>query len=355
MRMYSQMGSYPEKVGLKLRRGIYFTDISPDAAQAMKAYVQALQLAEEMGMHPLCNEVIGIKTELVRFLEKTGNIANAIEVCEALKSDCLRWIEREAEVLKADKETQGRAEREAAARGERTRLLGWACKIATRTADLYALTRDHAKMESNLVWAVETTIRERQRRDREGVKPGEGEWLDLDDQGSQLESLAHFYEERENHYFAAQLFLQALMLKPVKDCHAVVLMNNLAISLAQQVPPTESGSPPPSRAQMAEAGRVWARQALALGQNLKPPERTEECDMGCAVATHNLAEFAEMEGNVAEARRRYKEAAGLAGAIGFEEGIENANEGLRRLDGGGSGGPGGKRKKGSWWKTISNT
>jgi len=59
---------------------------------------------------------------------------------------------------------------------------------------------------------------------------------------------------------------------------------------------------------------------------------------------------------VAEARRRYEEASALAGAIGFEEGIENANEGLRRLDGGGNGGaPGGKRKKGSWWKTISNT
>jgi len=69
-----------------------------------------------------------------------------------------------------------------------------------------------------------------------------------------------------------------------------------------------------------------------------------------------LAEFAEMEGNVAEARRRYEEASALAGAIGFEEGIENANEGLRRLDGGGAGGgPGEKRKKGSWWKTISNT
>lgn len=77
--------------------------------------------------------------------------------------------------------------------------------------------------------------------------------------------------------------------------------------------------------------------------------------MGCAVATHNLAEFAEMDGNVAEARRRYEEASALAGAIGFEEGIENANDGLRRLDGGGSGGTGGKRKKGGWWKTISNT
>lgn len=338
--MYQQMGSYPEKVGLKLRRAIYFTDISPDSAQAMKAYVQALQIASETGMHPLSDEVIGIKTELVRFLEKTGNAKNAIDVLEALKGDCLKAIE----LLGKDEQY----------RGERTRLLGWACKVATRMADLYGnpYINDQAKMEENLVWAVETTIRERQRREREGVKPGEGEWLDLDDQGSQLEQLGHFYEQRENHFFAAQLFLQALMLKPVKDCHAVVLMNNLAISMAQQIPPTQPGTPAPSRAELAEAGKVWAKQALALAQNIAPPMRTEECDMGCAVATHNLGEFAEMLGDVAQARKMYEEAAGLSGAIGFEEGLQNANEGLRRVGGGVI--ATGERKMKSWWNVISN-
>jgi len=335
LRMYRQMGSYPEAVGLKLRRAIYFTDVSPDSAQAMKAFVQALQLASEHGMHPLCDEVFGIKVELVRFLEKTGNVRNAIEVLEALKADCLRWLEVHGS--------------DASERGERTRLLGWACKVATRVADLYGnpYIADGAKMEENLVWAVETTIRERQRREKEGVRDCEGEWLSLDDQGSQLEALAHFYEERGNRFFAGQLFLQALMLKPVKDCHAVVLMNNLAISMAQQIPPREPGSPPPSRTELAEAGKVWARQALALARRIEPPVRNQECDMGCAVATHNLGEFAEMVGDVAEARKRYEEAASLAGAIGFEEGIANANEGIRRLGGGGGG-------KKTWWDAISN-
>lgn len=40
-----------------------------------------------------------------------------------------------------------------------------------------------------------------------------------------------------------------------------------------------------------------------------------------------------MDGDVAEARRRYEEARGLSGAIGFEEGVRNAEAGLKRLKG----------------------
>jgi hypothetical protein len=58
-----------------------------------------------------------------------------------------------------------------------------------------------------------------------------------------------------------------------------------------------------------------------VATEISPPDRTEECDIGCAVATHNLGEFAEMDGDIREARRR------------FEEGVGNAEKGLRRLDG----------------------
>jgi hypothetical protein len=45
---------------------------------------------------------------------------------------------------------------------------------------------------------------------------------------------------------------------------------------------------------------------LAVAAKIKPPERDDECDLGCAVATHNLGEFAEMDGDIAEARRKQK-------------------------------------------------
>jgi hypothetical protein len=62
-----------------------------------------------------------------------------------------------------------------------------------------------------------------------------------------------------------------------------------------------------------------------------PAPRTEECDIGCVVATHNLGEFAEMEGNIAEARRRYEEAKSLAKAVNFKEGTFNSEAALNRL------------------------
>lgn len=121
-------------------------------------------------------------------------------------------------------------------------------------------------------------------------------------------------------------------------CHTSVLMNNLAASLVQTSPerPVASSTntrndPPTSRPALISNARQWTEKSLEICQSLKPPERTEECDEACAVATHNLGEFAEMEGMVLEARKRYEEARGLAKVMGFSEGVQNADEGLKRL------------------------
>jgi AmiR/NasT family two-component response regulator len=108
-------------------------------------------------------------------------------------------------------------------------------------------------------------------------------------------------------------------------------VNNLSISLAQQSPPPTPGQPPVSREALVSNARAWAEKAIAVAAKITPPERTEECDMGCAVATHNLGEFAEMDGNIIEARKKFEEAKTLAKAIKFQEGVINAEEALRRL------------------------
>ena len=77
---------------------------------------------------------------------------------------------------------------------------------------------------------------------------------------------------------------------------------------------------------------MWATTALATAADIKPPERDGECDMSCAVATHNLGEFAEMQGRYGEAGRLYVEAESLAKAIRFEEGVRLAQEGVRRVE-----------------------
>jgi hypothetical protein len=92
-----------------------------------------------------------------------------------------------------------------------------------------------------------------------------------------------------------------------------------------------SSSPPSSRAAVVEQARQWASKALTQAATITSPERDEECDVGCAVATHNLGEFFEMEGRLKEARQKYNEAASLAKAVQFAEGQVNAKAGLVRL------------------------
>jgi hypothetical protein len=108
-------------------------------------------------------------------------------------------------------------------------------------------------------------------------------------------------------------------------------VNNLSISLAQQNPPATPGQAPISRPALVANAREWANKALAVAAKIEPPQRNEECDLACAVATHNLGEFAEMDGDIAEARRKYDEARSLAKAVGFQEGVTNAGAALRRL------------------------
>lgn len=106
-------------------------------------------------------------------------------------------------------------------------------------------------------------------------------------------------------------------------------MSNLALALALQNPPSEPNQPPPLAANQIFNAKTWASKALKLAASITPPARNEECDIGCAVATINLGDFAEMEGNTEEARRRWKEGESLSQAIGFEEGKRVASRKLK--------------------------
>lgn len=308
-------------MAVKLRRALWYTNQDLQPKNALKYYQQALSVADELGMDPFSDEILGIKIQVASLLEKIQQYQKAIDVLETVRADCLNWIE-----LLGDK---------AGNEGKRTRVLQKAIGMSVRLGELYSHPNiaDTAAAEEKLVWAVTTVLKERQRREDEGVKEGEGDWVSNDEIGAALESLGTHYESINQHYLATPLFLQAVALSPHTSCHTVVLMNNLSVSLAQQLhPPTlSSSSPPASRIQLVQNARVWGERALAVAAAIQPPERNDECDHGCAVATINLGEFAEMEGLVEEARRRFEEGKGLSRAMGFGEGVEMADQGLRRL------------------------
>lgn len=326
---------FPEEVAKPLRRAMYYTNYDVNPKEALKYYKQALMAAKEVGMDPFSDEVIGVQIQLAAFLEQIRQLSAAIDVLEQTRNDLFKWMD-----FYKDAENKKR---------QQTSVLIKAIQISVKLGELYAdpVIWDRDLAEERLVWAVETSLKERQRRDVNKVdEEEEGPWLDADSMGAAIESLAHRYEDRDQHYLAAPLFLQALSLYPTRDCHSVVLMNNLASSIAQQSPRAaqtaqnyaasksvtgQSSGPVASRETLIENAKVWAQKALEVAAAIKPPERNEECDMGCAVALHNLGEFAEMSKDFAEAKRKYKEAISLAKAVGFSEGVQHSTERLRKI------------------------
>lgn len=162
-------------------------------------------------MDPFSDEIIGVKIQLAALMEKIQQYRKAIDILEIVKKDNLRWVEE----LGGKK---GNA-------GKRTRVLGKTVGVSVKLGELYAneFVAEREKAEESLVWAVETVLREQQRREKEGVKPDEGQWLSPEEIGGSLEALGHLYEERNQHYLAAPLFLQALALSPPSSCHTTVL------------------------------------------------------------------------------------------------------------------------------------
>ncbi|RWA07756.1 hypothetical protein EKO27_g7353 [Xylaria grammica] len=364
-----QFTRFPPEIAKSLRRALYYTNYAPDPKLALKYYRLALEQCAAAKLDPFSDEVLGVRIQLAAWLEKIGNFQNSIEVLEVLLQDCKKWVEvMEKSVRDGLVDKSGRligaavTQPNTAKEGDessvqelenlwakRTRVLGKSVGISVKLGELYA--DDHVLQGDvageHLVWAVETVLKELQRRQVEGVKEGEGDWMTPEQIGGALEALGNHYESKSQHYLAAPLYLQAVTLSPPNSCHTAVLtaraVNNLAISLAQQpvqspfdaqpVPGNEKPTPAgqvPTRATLLSSARSWALQALGTAQKVTGEGRTEECDEACAVAMCNLGDIAVMAGDMQEAERRFRESLDLSRKLSFEPGIAQAEDGLKR-------------------------
>lgn len=146
-----------------------------DFAKSMKNLLKALELAEEHGMDPLGDEVFLIKWYIVMLCEKGNSQQQAIDILAREKQRCLSWIE------------QNRDHPEYPAR--RARLLSRAVDFSTRMAELYTseYVGEAQKSEECLVWSLETTLKERKRREGETLTPEEEAWFSDEQLEGQLE------------------------------------------------------------------------------------------------------------------------------------------------------------------------
>jgi hypothetical protein len=219
---------YPEPVAKELRKALYYTNISLSPKDAVKYYKKALTVADEIGMDPFSDEILGVKIQVASLMETVQQYQRAIDILEIVRSDCLKWMDQ----------LGSRPGNEA----KRTRILGKTVAISVKLGELYSneYVMEKELAEERLVWAVETVLKEQQRREVEGVKPEEGPWMSPEEIGGSLEgrsffikipgatsnrqiALAHHYEEKNQHYLAAPLFLQAIGLSPPSSCHTAVL------------------------------------------------------------------------------------------------------------------------------------
>lgn len=303
-------------------------------------------VATDIGMNPYSEEFIGMRIRMAEFLEQHHQYEQAIKMLEKEREYCYDFMEK--------------AKEKDVPESQRARILGMAVKLGVKLGKLHSneAVDNPEAAQAAFVTAVETLLRERQRREQEGVKEGEGKWLNDEEIGASLEELGHSYLDTKQPEFALPLFLQALSLCPSKSCHAAMLsmtdnlsysprltvapVNQISAALSLQrpgattlleAPKTRSTAPIPTLTDFRSQAKQWAEKALAVSQAVPPPDRTEECDIACAVTTHNLAELADMSGDTVTAKRLFREAKSLSEAINFEEGVQEATQALKRLQG----------------------
>lgn len=165
--------NYPEPVAMKLRRALFYTNQDLQPREAVKYYRQALEVADEIGMDPFSDEILGVKFQLAFLMEKIKEYQKAIDILEIVRSDCLKWIDQ-----LGGKEMN---------RGKRTRVLGKTVQTSAKLGDLYSIIQEQETAEARLVWAVETALKEQRRRETEGVKEAEGDWMSSEEIGGALE------------------------------------------------------------------------------------------------------------------------------------------------------------------------
>ncbi|PHH81277.1 hypothetical protein CDD82_1143 [Ophiocordyceps australis] len=356
---------FPDPVANTLRRAIYCTKIKPDPELALRYYKKAMQQCVDLDLDPFSDPVLGIRIYVAQWLESIQNFEPAVDVLESVLKDCKRWIavmEQSVEQGKVDNmgrlvqpdakpDPVGEASDDPPVPPEslwrkRERLLAKAIGTSVKLGALYAdeHVMEPEKSHLHLVWAVETALKEFQRRHTQGTKPGEEDWLSPQELGGSMESLAHDYERTSQFHLAIPLLMQALRLCD-SPCHRAVIMNNLSAVFAQQPifsplqPPAPSSTveglaqttAPTSRKECFESAENWAQNALDHARDVKGEERTAECDEACAVALCNLADVAAMLGKSDVARAKYRECIEMSAKMDFKQGVKHAQEGLAKL------------------------
>jgi hypothetical protein len=145
--------------------------------EANKYFRQALQIANEMGMDPFSPEILGVKYAISNLFEQAGHYPLACDVLEIMRVDCQRWMDEFSDKHITD--------------GDRSRVLKVIVQLNVKLGELYSAKymNQPEDAEKRYVEALETALKEKGRRESEGVKQGEGDWMTDEEMGGAMECM----------------------------------------------------------------------------------------------------------------------------------------------------------------------
>lgn len=74
----------------------------------------------------------------------------------------------------------------------------------------------------------------------------------------------------------------------------------------------------------------WANMSISTVERVPAENRNDECDQAKCAALYNLGELAEQRKDMDEATLQYQRARQVANSVGWGEGVEMANQGIKR-------------------------
>ena len=157
---------YPKEAAAEIKNALYYASRN-DVGKMASAFKAAITAAEESGMHPLSDEVAGLKIECAQLLLKlqNGELADkAINILEHV----------------LDESAAGADFFEKEARWEdRSKVLKRAVLLGYKIGEMYQETGKHAKAEEAMSWSTTALLKEIKRRADGEVQAGgkDGTWF----------------------------------------------------------------------------------------------------------------------------------------------------------------------------------
>ncbi|KAI9891543.1 MAG: hypothetical protein M1814_002666 [Vezdaea aestivalis] len=194
------VANFPEPVEKLLRRALHHEHIDPSIKSALDYYKRAIAKAEELGMDPFGDPVLGIKLSVAQLFNRNHLPEKEAEVLELVRADCLRWLE-----VKAADDPEGRK-----------RIRRRAIEISHHLALLYGSTlTDKLKSNDFIKWAALELFAELEQQSQEGqvspesvtqkylIPPASGLpdpdlWMNQPEIGAILELYGHALMSRGN-------------------------------------------------------------------------------------------------------------------------------------------------------------